>query len=248
VTETLDEVPLRFWTSSWRSVYDYDTRGAEEMFVDEIARAMGQDPVAFRLAFLKSTRLTTLLKKVAKVGNWGRRMPPGTAQGVSVEPRDKSAGACLVELDASGPGTPRVTKAVIAVDARLPVNPLSIEGQMMGGLSDAISVVFSAGNRIVNGLPIEDGWHQFGWARQGDYPPEVQVFVMPRDDVKPGGIGEIGVPTAVGAIGNAYARATGVSPRQFPIHPVPIHQPVAPGRVATSPTNPLPSRHQLYDY
>ncbi|MHB1786132.1 MAG: molybdopterin cofactor-binding domain-containing protein, partial [Acidimicrobiales bacterium] len=37
VNETLTELPLQFWTSSWRSVYSYDTRGSEEMVVDEIA-------------------------------------------------------------------------------------------------------------------------------------------------------------------------------------------------------------------
>ncbi len=248
VAELLTEVPLDFWTSSWRSVYNYDTRGSEEMFVDQLAAAMGQDPLAFRLAFLKSDTSKALLQSVAKAGNWGRTMPEGTAQGISIERRDKSATACLVELDATDPAKPRVTNAWIAADARLPVNPLSIEGQLMGGLSDAISVVLSAGNRIQDGLPLEDGWDGFGWARQGQNPVNLTITVNPLSADVPGGIGEIGVSTAVGAIGNAYARATGTLPRTFPVNPAPLPSDLTPpGQLSPPPSQPVPFG-QLYDY
>lgn len=248
VTQTLDEIPLELWTSSWRSVYSYDTRCSEEIFVDRIAAAMGQDPLAFRLAFLKSDRIKALLKKVAEVGQWGRPMEPGTAQGICANTRDRSFGASLVEIDARDPANPRVTKAVIAVDAVVPINPLSIEGQQLGGLSDAISVVLSAGNPIKDGLPVPDGWDQFGLARQGQYPTDVQVFVEPRDGDLPAGIGESGVPNTAGAVANAYIRATGKLPTRFPINPVQITDTTPPGQVGSQDADPLPPSDDLYDF
>lgn len=248
VDEVLDEIPLKLATASWRSVYSYDTRGSEEILVDELAKAMGQDPLAFRLAFLKDAKAKEVLEKVAEVGDWGRRMAPGTAQGICVNTRDKGYGACLVELDATDPTNPRVTKAVIAVDAVMPINPRSIEGQQLGGLSDAISVVLTAGNPVVDGLPVPDGWTNFGIARQGNYPRDVQVIVMPRDGNTPAGIGESGVPNTAGAIANAYIRATGRMPKSFPINPVVQQDVTPPGLLAPQPNQPLPPKGELYNY
>lgn len=248
VDELLDEVNLRFWTSSWRSVYSYATRCSEEILVDKLAAAMKQDPLAFRLAFLKDDRIKTLLRKVAEVGNWGRTMPRGHAQGICANTRDRSYGASLVEIDATDPAKPRVTKAVIAVDAVLPINPRSIEGQQIGGLSDAIGVVLSASSQVRNGLPLNSGWDDFGWPVQGNYPTDVQVIVMPRDGDTPGGIGESGVPNTAGAIANAYIRATGTMPARFPVNPVTIVNPTPPGMLHPSPKLPLPSPGDPYNY
>jgi isoquinoline 1-oxidoreductase beta subunit len=229
-------------------VYSYAARCGEEILVDKIAAAMGQDPLAFRLAFGKDDRIKTLLRKVAEVGDWGRSMPPGTAQGICANTRDRSYGASLVEIDATDPANPRVTKAVIAVDAVLPINPRSIEGQQLGGLADAIGVVLTASSQVKNGLPLNSGWDDFGWPAQGNYPTDVQVIVMPRDGDTPGGIGESGVPNTAGAIANAYIRATGKMPTRFPVNPVKITNPTPPGMLHPSPKLPLPPPGDPYNY
>lgn len=219
VTQLLNEVPLEMNTASWRSVYSANTRGAEEMIVDEVARELGKDPVEFRRAALKNDRQRAVLDKVAEAGAWGRELPAGFAQGVGFHEEYKSCTACLVEIDARDPSAPRVTKATIAVDVGKPINPRGLEAQMLGGLTDAIATTLRAGLHIVDGLPLEGSYSQFHYARQADSPSDVQVFVMPAAaDGEPGGAGELGVPAAVGAIGNAYARATGTSPRSFPIN------------------------------
>lgn len=217
VTQLLTEVPLRMHTGSWRSVYSANTRGAEEIMVDEIARKLGKDPVAFRRASLKTTRQRAVLDKVASAGQWGRTMPPGFAQGVGFHEEYKSCTACLVEIDARDPKAPRVTKAVIAVDVGRPINPRGLQAQMLGGLTDAISTTLSAGLHIEKGLPLESSFSNFRYARQRNSPPKVEIHVMPANG-EPGGAGELGVPAAVGAIANAYARATGIKPRSFPIN------------------------------
>lgn len=216
-TQLLTEVPLRMPTASWRSVYSAPTRGAEEIVVDELAKAMGKDPVAFRRTFLKTSRQRAVLDKVASAGGWGRAMPEGFAQGVGFHDEYQSCTACLVEIDARDPKAPRVTKAVIAVDVGRPVNPRGLEAQMLGGLTDAISTTLRAGLHIDKGLPLEGSYSQFHYARQQDSPTDVRVHVMPASG-EPGGAGELGVPAAVGAIANAYARATGIRPRRFPVN------------------------------
>ena len=45
----------------------------------------------------------------------------------------------------------------------------------------------------------------------------VKVHIMPATTGEPGGAGELGLPAAVGAVANAYARATGTKPRRFPL-------------------------------
>ena len=217
VTQGLQEVPLRMPTGSFRSVYSANTRGAEEIVVDEIAKQQGKDPAAFRREFLKTDRQRAVLAKVVREGAWGRRMPAGFAQGIAFHDEYKSCTACLVEVDARDPRDPRVTRATIAVDVGLPINPRGLQAQMLGGLTDAIATVFRAGLHVVDGLPLEGSYSQFHYARQADSPRDVKIFVMPPTTGEPGGAGELGLPAAVGACANAYARATGRTVRSFPI-------------------------------
>ncbi|MGW2668171.1 molybdopterin cofactor-binding domain-containing protein [Streptomyces sp. NPDC001272] len=216
-TQALTEVPTGIPTGSWRSVYSANTRGAEEIMVDELAAATGKDPYRFRRTFLKTDAQRAVLDKVAAEGQWGRALPAGCAQGIAFHEEYKSRTACLVEIDTRDPAHVRVTRAVIAVDVGLPVNPRGLEAQMIGGLTDAISTTLRAGLHLDKGLPLEGSYSQFHWARQRDTPRDVRVFVLPATGGEPGGAGELGVPAAVGAIANAWARATGAKPRSFPL-------------------------------
>ncbi|GAA1295426.1 molybdopterin-dependent oxidoreductase [Pseudonocardia aurantiaca] len=217
VEQILNEVPLNMHTGAWRSVYSVSSRGTEEIVVDELAAMMDQDPYEFRRSFLKSDAQRAVLDKVAEEGDWGRSMDDMCAQGIAFHEEYGSRTAVLVELDASDPEDPRVTKAVIAGDYGLPINPRGLKAQLLGGLTDAISVTLRAGLHIEKGLPLEGSYSHFHYARQKDSPTDVQIFILPGDG-EPGGAGELGLPAATGAIANAYARATGKKPRSFPIH------------------------------
>jgi len=216
-SQLLNELNLPFNTASWRSVYSAPARGCEEIMVDELARAMGKDPAAFRLEFLEDERQKTVLRKVMAMGQWGKAMPRGTAQGIGFHAEYKSVTACLVEIDATNPKDPRVTRASIACDVGLPINPRGLEAQLQGGLVDAIGTVLRAGLHLRDGGFLEGSYSQFHFPRQEDTPPKVDVFVFPETTGEPGGAGELGVPAAVGAVANAYAKATGTKPRSFPI-------------------------------
>ncbi|MDQ0603925.1 isoquinoline 1-oxidoreductase beta subunit [Streptomyces canus] len=208
----LAAIPL----GAWRSVDSGTVRTAEEIVVDDIARALAKDPVAFRRTTLRSKAVKAVLDKVATAGHWGRTMPAGQAQGVAVHEEYGSCVACLVEIDAADSEHPRVTKVVMAADVGTAVNPRGLEAQLMGTAIDGISTVLRAGLHIDKGAVREDSYADFRYARQRHAPLHFEAHILPTGG-EPGGAGELGVPAAAGAVANAYARATGTKPRRFPI-------------------------------
>ncbi|MCW2903791.1 MAG: iorB [Streptosporangiaceae bacterium] len=227
-TQLLNEVPLKFHTGSMRDVYSPNVVCARELVVDQLAAKMGQDPVAFRRSFLKNARYRAVLDKLVKVGQWGKRMPEGTAQGVAVHMEFKGCSAVLVEIDCRPRTTgrrirdavtgPRVTKAVMVVDVGRPINPRGLEAQMLGCINDGIAHALTESLHIDNGLPLEGSWDNFFYTRQWNTPTDVQIVVMPTTTGNPGGAGELGVAGAFAAVACAYARATGTMPTRFPIN------------------------------
>ena len=59
--------------------------------VDQLANAMKLDRYQFRRKFVRDNRLKAVLDKAAQAGNWGRPMPPGTAQGIAIHREYKGA-------------------------------------------------------------------------------------------------------------------------------------------------------------
>ena len=230
-TKVLTPVAINMNTVSYRSVHIQPARSVEEIMVDEIARKLGMDPLAFRLSYLRLERARAVLRAVAAAGNWGKAMPAGCAQGIAVHQETRSFTASLVEVDAREPGNAKVTKAVIAIDVGKPINPLGIQAQIQGGLAESIALVLNAGLTIKDGLPIESSYSNYRFTKMKDYPKDVQVIVMPNQGDPIGGLGEVGLSANSGAIANAYARATGLKPRKFPLNAQPVYTPVAPGKL-----------------
>ncbi|MFF9496028.1 molybdopterin cofactor-binding domain-containing protein [Streptomyces flaveolus] len=228
VTQLLNETDGRFNTGSMRNIYSPDVACANELVVDQLARKMGKDPLEFRLAFLKNERVKAALKKVAEVGGWGRSMPAGTAQGIAIHSEYKGATAVLVEIDCrpetvnrkvpNGVTGPRVTKAVIAVDAGLVINPKGLQAQMMGGVSDGIALALTSSLHLRDGHFLEASWDNYFYTRQWNAPLDFECVVMPSESEQPGGAGEAGVAASVAAVACAYARATGTVPTRFPVN------------------------------
>ncbi|MDQ6527301.1 molybdopterin-dependent oxidoreductase [Nocardioides sp. LHD-245] len=236
VTQLLNESNLdvdRFNTSSVRNIYSPDVRCANELIVDRLAAKLRLDPVAFRLRYAKSGIVKRVLRRAAELGEWGRAMPAGTAQGIAIHKEYKGATAVLVEIDCR-PETvnrkvrdavtgPRVTKATVVVDCGLAINPLGIQAQMMGGFSDGMAQALSYGNHLVDGRFLEASWDNSAYTRQWNTPFEFRCEVLDSDRKEPGGIGEAGVAASMAAVACAYARATGTMPTEFPIN---FHDPL----------------------
>lgn len=228
VTQLLGETEHGFNTGSMRNIYSPNVRCAQELVVDELAKRMGKDPYSCRRTFLKDQRARAVLDKVAEVGDWGRGMPAGTAQGIAVHPEYHAYVAVLAEIDCRPETTgrkirdawtgPRVTKVVCAVDVGLAVNPRGLEAQMMGGIMDGIAITLSSGLHLDNGYFLEGSWDNYFYTRQWNAPPELEIVVMPPTTGKPGGAGELAVAGAMAAVACAYGRATGTMPTVFPVN------------------------------
>ncbi|MFC5752727.1 xanthine dehydrogenase family protein molybdopterin-binding subunit [Actinomadura rugatobispora] len=226
--QTLTEIPLKFRTGSMRNVYSPNMVCARELVVDRLAAEMDKDPVEFRREFLDNARLRAVLDKAASEGGWGRSLPPGVAQGIGLAAEYRAECVVLVELDCRpetvnrpierGVAGPRVTRALVVVDAGLPINPRGLEAQMIGGLNDGIAMALTASLHIKNGVPLEGSWDNYFYTRQWNTPPETRVIVLPPSRDEPGGAGELAVAPSLAAVACAYARATGTMPTRFPIN------------------------------
>ncbi|MGW0916988.1 molybdopterin cofactor-binding domain-containing protein, partial [Streptomyces sp. NPDC002784] len=224
----LSETDRSFNTGSMRNVYSPDVTCARELLVDRLAGKMGKDPYRFRQDFLRDDRAKAVLEKAAEAGQWGRRMPAGTAQGIAFHSEYHSVSAVLVEIDCrpetvnrvirDGVAGPRVTKAVIAVDVGLAVNPRGLEAQMMGCLMDGIALTLTSSLHLRDGYFLEASWDNYFYTRQWNTPPELEIIVMPPTTGEPGGAGELGVAASMAAVACAYGRATGTMPTRFPIN------------------------------
>ena len=251
-TRFLNEVDLRFNTTSMRNIYSPNVATAREVMVDQLADAMGKDPYEFRRGFLKNDRLRGVLDAVAKEGRWGRSMKSGTAQGLGVHTEYKGVCAALVEIDCrpdtvnrpirEGVTGPRVTKVTFAVDIGLVINPRGLEAQMMGGINDAIALILTSSLHLDDGHFVEASWDNYFYTRQWNTPPELNIVIVESDAPEPGGAGEFGLAATCGAIANAYARATGTVPEYFPINhkdPFPFEPKPTVPPIPESPTNGL---------
>ncbi|MEU8542531.1 molybdopterin cofactor-binding domain-containing protein [Streptomyces sp. NPDC048717] len=227
-TQLLNEVDNGFNTGSMRGIYSPNVRCAQELVVDQLAEKMGEDPLAFRRRHLKDERARAVLDKVAEAGSWGRKMAPGTAQGIALHPEYHAFVAVLAEIDCRPETTgrkvpdaytgPRVTKIVCAVDVGLAVNPRGLEAQMMGGIIDGIATALTSSLHLKDGHFLEGSWDNYFYSRQWNTPPELQIIVMPPTTGKPGGAGELAVGASMAAVACAYGRATGTLPTTFPVN------------------------------
>jgi isoquinoline 1-oxidoreductase subunit beta len=203
---------------------------AHELVVDQLANAMGIDRLEFRLQSVRTAQQRAVLAKAGEVGNWGRSLPKGVAQGIAMHNEYKNTMAALVEIDCR-PETvnreikdartgPRITKATFVIlNGSLNINPLGLDAMMMGGLMDGMAMALTSSVHVKDGVALEGSWDNYFYTRQWNTPPELEVVIMPNDpNGEVGGGGEAGVAPSMAACACAYAAATGTNPTYFPIN------------------------------
>jgi len=204
--------------SSVRGVGVYYNAFAVESFLDEMAKLLGQDPIAFRLELSQGQpRVQNLLRAVSEMSDWHR---PRSERGLGVAVMEKddtlAAGVAEVSLDRST-GKIKVHNIWAAIDAGIAVQPRSLAAQTEG------SIVFGLGHVLREKITIKDGrvqesnFNDYQVPRMSDM-PSIEVRVISTDN-PPTGAGEDGLPLVGGAIGNAVAALTGVRLRELPFAP-----------------------------
>jgi isoquinoline 1-oxidoreductase beta subunit len=217
---------------SWRAPAHTANAFVVQSFLDEVAHATGQDPLALRLAMLgpdrefdyeqhggpkfSTGRLRTVLERVATDIGWGRKLPRGRGIGLAAHFTFGGYAAHAIEVSVSPQGAIAFERVVCAVDVGRPINPLGIAAQMQGGTIDGLSTAMNLEISIEGGRVVQSNFNDYPLAPMAQMPRDIEVHVVdsPAD---PAGCGEMGIPTAAPALANAIFAATGVRIRELPM-------------------------------
>jgi len=205
----------------WRSVGSSHTAFSTEAFIDEVAAAMGQDPVALRLSLLSQhPRHAGVLKLAADKAGWGQplKAKPGErrGRGVAVHESFNSYVAQVAEVTVQPDGSLRIDRLVCAVDCGTAINPDNIRSQVEGGVGFALSAALHGQITLKEGVVEQGNFDGYAPLRMNEM-PVVEVHIVPST-AAPTGIGEPGVPPVAPAVANAIAAATGKRLRNLPFN------------------------------
>jgi isoquinoline 1-oxidoreductase beta subunit len=203
-------IPVGFWRSVGSSQNAFVTEG----FVDEVAHATGEDPVAFRLRWLTDERARAVVRLAADRAGWGSPLPAGRGRGIAFAFSFGSYVAQVAEVSVVD-GRVKVHRVVCAVDCGQVVNPDTIEAQMESGIAYGLSAALYGEITVERGRVLEANFDRYPILRMAEM-PRVEVHLAPSGD-PPGGIGEPGTPPIAPAVVNAVFAATGVRVRRLPI-------------------------------
>ena len=206
-------------TGFWRGVGVTHNTFVIESFIDELAAASKQDPVAFRRALLgKSPRAMAVLDLATKEAGWGKRLPPGHGRGVALLYSGWGTYlAQVAEVEITGSGEVRVRRIVCAVDCGTIVNPDIVKAQIESGVVFGISGALWGEITLKNGRVEQSNFNDYRVLRMNETPP-IEVHLV-RNGEAPGGIGEPGTAATAPALGNAIFAATGKRLRKLPLEP-----------------------------
>ncbi|MDG1571159.1 molybdopterin-dependent oxidoreductase [Robiginitalea sp. M366] len=207
-------------TGAWRAPRSHFTAGAEQSFLDEVAEAAGKDPIDFRLELLSraasdrvgeqfeydAERYAGVLKLVREKSGWGTQTP-GIYRGVAAYFCHNSYVAEVFDL-AMEDGQPKVKKVWCAVDCGIVINPEGAVNMIQGGVVDGIGHAMYSELTFENGAPQQQNFDRYQLIRHLQAPEAIEVFFV-ESDVAPTGLGEPGLPPAVGAMASALYKATG---------------------------------------
>ncbi|HTY99320.1 MAG TPA: xanthine dehydrogenase family protein molybdopterin-binding subunit [Rhodocyclaceae bacterium] len=216
----LNTVELPVPVQWWRSVGSTHTAFATEAFLDELAQAAGQDPVAWRRQLLQDhPRHRGVLDLAAEKAGWGRPLAPGKTgekrgRGVAVHESFNTYVAQVAEVTVRPDGSFRVDRVVCAVDCGVPVNPDVIEAQMEGGIVFGLSAALHGAITLRDGQVEQSNFHDYPVLRLNEM-PRVEVHIVPSQ-AKPTGVGEPATPVIAPALANALFAATGQRLRSLP--------------------------------
>ena len=199
----------------WRAVGSTHTAYALETFIDQIAYAVGKDPVEFRLAMLKDKpRHAAVLRLAAEKAGWSTPAPAGRFRGVAVAESFHSYVAQVAEISVDKSGHPKVHRVVCAVDCGVAVNPDQVRAQMEGGIGFGLGAILKSQITLDKGAIVQGNFDGYDVLRI-DEMPSVEVHIV-KSSAPPTGVGEPGVPPIGPAVANAMFKATGKRIRILP--------------------------------
>jgi isoquinoline 1-oxidoreductase beta subunit len=204
----------------WRGVNLNQNALYLECFIDEVAHATKQDPLALRRKLMaRHPKHLAVLDAVAERAGWGRPAPDVKGmkvfRGLSQTHGFGSYVAACAEVSVTADGELTIHRIVAATDCGYAVNPQQIEAQIEG------SFVYGLGAMLFQACTVKDG--AIEQKNFDTYPclkiaqmPKVESIVMPSGGFW-GGVGEPTIAVAAPAVLNAIFAATGKRIRDLPL-------------------------------
>src|SRR5438128_2610521 len=203
-------------TAFWRSVGPSHNVFVTESFIDELAAAAKQDPVAYRRALLdKSPRAKAVLDLAAEKAGWGQPLPGRAGRGVSLQFVFATYMAQVAEVEVSKDGAVRVRRVVCAVDCGTVVNPDTVRAQIQSAVIFGISAALHGEITLKDGRVEQSNFHDYQVLRMNET-PAIEVYTVNSTE-PPGGMGEAGTSAITPAVTNAIYAATGRRIRKLPV-------------------------------
>lgn len=223
-------IPFGIPTGPLRAPGDNALAFVFQSFIDEMAHAVGKDPLQFQIDLLgkdellpgkgdgfNTGRARGVLQKVSEVSGWGSgSLPPRTGRGVAVYYSHLGYFAEVVEAAVANDGQVKINKvwAVGDIGSQV-INPTAAENMTQGAILDGFGEALNQKITIENGRVVQANFDSFSPLLLTQAPP-VEVHFL-RTDNSPTGLGEPPLPPAIPALCNAIFAATGKRIRTLPI-------------------------------
>jgi isoquinoline 1-oxidoreductase beta subunit len=221
--EYLRVEPAGIPTAFWRSVGPSHNVFVVESFMDELAAAAKQDPVAYRRALLDNApRAKAVLELAAEKAGWGQPLLDRAGRGVSVQFVFATYMAHVAEVEVSRSGAVRVRRVVCAVDCGTVVNPDTVRAQIQSAIMFGITAALHGKITLKNGRVEQTNFDTYQILRINEA-PAIEVHIV-QSLQPPGGMGEAGTSAIVPAVANAIFAATGKRLRKLPVDTAALKQ------------------------
>ena len=209
-------VPAGFW----RGVNLNQNAVYLESFIDEIAHATQQDPLALRRKLLaNSPKFLAVLNAAAERAGYGKPAPDVNGQkvfrGLCVTHGFGAYVAACAEVSVSKEGVLKVHRIVAATDPGHVVNPQQVEAQIEGSFMYGLAAALYSECTVKDGRIEQRNFDTYPSMRIADM-PKVESVIMPSGGFW-GGVGEPTIAVAAPAVLNAIFAATGKRIRELPL-------------------------------
>jgi isoquinoline 1-oxidoreductase beta subunit len=201
----------------WRGVNLNHNTIYLECFIDEIAHASGQDPLALRRKLLAGNpRALAVLNAAAERAGWGTPAPAGRFRGLAVTMGFGSYVAGCAEVSVSDDGALKIHRITAATDPGYAVNPQQIEAQVEGSFAYGLSAALYGECTVKDGRIEQENFNTYPAMKMAAM-PAVETIVMGSGGPVWGGVGEPTIAVAAPSVLNAIFAATGKRIRDLPL-------------------------------
>ena len=198
----------------WRAVSHNMNAWANEGFIDELAAAAGQDPVAYRTSLLQGQpRFLNVLKQAAEKSGWGTPAAAGRSRGVALMEGYDTYMAQVAEISMVN-GEPKVHRVTVVADLGRMVNPDTVEAQIQSSIIFGLSAALWGEITVDKGRVQQANFNTYRIMRNNEA-PQIDIVLVPSTE-KPGGIGEPATALIGPAVANAMFAGTGKRVRRMP--------------------------------